>query len=506
MWQAPEMLWVLHEEWDLDLRSGDPLSFPGYADRLAELHRESVRTGLVDTGESAFVLIEGDFEVIGGSMGLVHGEKVVRALDRAVERRLPVVVVTRSGGARMQEGMVSLVQMGRTAAAIRRHARTGLQSISVHRSPTTGGVFASYGSLTDLRVVEAGATIGFAGPRVVEQTAGGSVDGRSHSAETAYDAGLVDAVVPADDLGRWVETALGFTDTPLATPDAIEATGPVGPQNPAPTDPGTGTDAPVVIAGERDGERLGAGVVVDDNPAWAAVLAARAPDRPSGIQIAVALVDSWTELAGGVDATLRCGLARVGGHRVIVVATDRHADGGQPGPVGFRKAQRAVALAGRLGLPIVSLVDTPGADPRPDAENDGIAAEIAATFAAYAEAPVPTVAVCVGEGGSGGALALAVADRFLVQTTAIFSVIGPEGAAAILERDATRAAEVAPRLRLRSEDLADLGIVDAVVGDDPDSTAAAVRTALDELTGSRAGEVGERRLSRWDEATERGLR
>lgn len=512
MWQAPEMLWTLREEWDLDLHSGDPLTFPGYGERLAELDGESVRTGLVDTGIRAFVLIEGDFAVIGGSMGLVHGEKVVRALDRAVDRRLPVVVVTRSGGARMQEGMVSLIQMGRTAAAIRRHSRAGLLSISVHRSPTTGGVFASYGSLTDLRVVEAGATIGFAGPRVVEQTAGGSVEGRSHSAETAYTAGLVDAVVVEDDLVSWVETALGFTDTPLPASDGAD-TGPTSVrQQRGDGASGHRTDlgAQIAIDGEADpdpgdGEKPDDGAAAIGNPAWAAVLAARSPERPSGIQIAAALVASWTELRGGVDSTLRCGLARIGDHRVVVVATDRHADSGQPGPIGFRKAQRAVALAGRLGLPIVSLVDTPGADPRPDAENDGIAAEIAATFAAYAEAPVPTVAVCVGEGGSGGALALAVADRFFVQQTAIFSVIGPEGAAAILERDATRAPEVAPRLRLRSSDLMDLGIVDAVVSDDPDTTAAAVRTTLDELTGPDLADVGQWRLTRWDEATSHWL-
>ncbi|MEO6628936.1 MAG: carboxyl transferase domain-containing protein, partial [Aquihabitans sp.] len=198
------MLFDLSEEWDTELRSGDPLGFPGYAAKLGALDGESVRTGLAD----GFVLIQADFDVIGGSMGLVHGEKVLRAFDRAVDARLPVVVVTRSGGARMQEGMVSLIQLARTAAAAQRHQAAGLLSISVHLSPTTGGVFASYGSLTDLRIAESGATIGFAGPRVVEQTTGEALTGDSHTAESAFAAHLVDAVAPTGELGAWVASAL----------------------------------------------------------------------------------------------------------------------------------------------------------------------------------------------------------------------------------------------------------------------------------------------------------
>jgi acetyl-CoA carboxylase carboxyl transferase subunit beta len=221
------MFVALTEEWDTELRSGDPLGFPGYADKLAGLDHESVRTGTVGEGPDRYVLVEGDFDVIGGSMGLVHGEKVVRAFDRATAARLPVVVVTRSGGARMQEGMVSLIQMARTTAAADRHAAAGLLSIAVHRSPTTGGVFASYGSLTNLRVAEAGATIGFAGPRVVEQTSGQAIDGRSHTAETALAAGLVDAVVPPDGLVGWVEAALGHREAPLRAPRPPTPAGPV---------------------------------------------------------------------------------------------------------------------------------------------------------------------------------------------------------------------------------------------------------------------------------------
>jgi acetyl-CoA carboxylase carboxyl transferase subunit beta len=447
------------EEWDTDLRSGDPLGFPGYAERVAAMGGESVRTGLAD----GFVLVECDFDVIGGSMGLVHGEKVVRAFDRATERRLPTVVVTRSGGARMQEGMVSLIQLSRTAAAVARHQAAGLLSIAVHRSPTTGGVFASYGSLVDLHVAEAGATIGFAGPRVVEQTTGSPVGTDSHVAEAALDAHLVDAVVEPEATLAWVRAALGLEVVPL-----------VAPRPPVPTrrtDPG---DA-------------------DDDPAWRAVLRARQLGRPSGIQVAAAATTSWTELGAGTDPAMRTALVTVGGRRAVVVAMDRYAaagpsgQAGQPGPAGYALACRGIDLAGRLGLPIVTFVDTPGARVDPEAERGGIAGAIARTHLAMATAPVPTVSVCVGEGGSGGAQALSAADRLLIQEGAIFSVIGPEGAAAILERDAAKAPEVAPLLRLTATDLVGLGIADELVPDPMEATVAAVHAALDGVAiGDRA--------------------
>jgi len=433
------MLFRLIEEWDAGLRSGDPLCFPGYGGLLAGLPHDSVRTGR--TAEA--VVIAGDFDVLGGSMGVVHGEKVVRAYDRAVAARLPVIVVTRSGGARMQEGMVSLIQMQRTAAAASRHRAAGLLSIAVHRSPTTGGVFASYGSLCDLRVAEAGATIGFAGPRVVMQTTGEAVEGRSHSAETALAAHLVDAVVAPDDLRALVEGAFGFSRVPLV----VRA---LPPAEPEPTASG----------------------------AWGEVLRARRRGRPTGIDLAAVLCSSWTEIGEGVDRALRVGLATIEGGRVVVVASDRYAGTGRPTPAGFALVQRGVAMAAQLGLPVVSLVDLSGADVGPAAENGGIASEIARTFAAFANLPTVSVSVCVGEGGSGGALALAACDRLLIQRHAIFSVIGPEGAAAILHRDAELAPRVAEPLRLTSSDLLDLGIVDEVIGETAADVQIAVRAAL----------------------------
>ena len=432
----------LVEEWDAELRSADPLRFPGYAEKLAALEQESARTGRTEH----YALAELRFEVLGGSVGLVAGERIVRAYQRAVDLRLPMVVVTATGGSRMQEGMLSLIQMARTADAAAAHAAAGLLSVAVLRSPTTGGPYASFVSLADLRVASPGATIGFAGPRVVEDTTGEKLPAGAHTAESAFEHGLVDAVVAEADQATWVETALGLRPAPFWRTSPPENGGEVR-QN-------------------------------EDGGAWEEVRRARAADRPTGIDWAARLCSSWTELRGA-DPVVRAGLATVTDRRVVVVAMDRHAGDGRPRPAGYRLAQRAIGLAGRLGLPLLTLVDTPGAHPGHESEVAGLAGEIARTFAAMATVPTPTVSVCVGEGGSGGALAMAAADRFLMQRHAVFSVIAPEGAASILHRDASRAPDVAPSLRLTSADLVELGIVDATVEEDDAAMAEAVAAALD---------------------------
>ena len=447
------------QEWDADLLAGDPLAFPGYDEsrRALVVTGEAVQTGRTEH----YAYIEGRFDVLGGTMGAAVGERVVRAYDRARDLGLPVVVATRTGGARLQEGMVALVQMARTASAATRHARAGLLSLGVYGSPTTGGVYASYGSLVDVRAAVDHAVIGFAGPRVAEAALDEALPPGSHTAEAAYDEALVDELLAADEAAQWVDVALGRVDRPLPTRPL-----------PAWTDPGV-------------------------EGAWGEVLRARAPGRPTGIDRAARLCSSWLELRGA-DPVVRAGLATVAGQRCVLVATDRYHGAGRPAPAGFRLAQRAVGLAGRLGLPVVTLVDTPGADPSPAAESDGQAQEIARTLQAFAACPTPVVSVCVGEGGSGGALALSYADRLIMQEHAVFSVIAPEGAAAILERDPDRAPDVADRLGLTSGDMLALGVVDEVIADGQKPLDAAVAAALD------AARPGEREV-RFDRVTHRWL-
>lgn len=450
------MLHPLQAEWDADLRAGDPLSFPGYVPPA----EESVRTGVTSAG---YALVEGRFEVMGGSMGAAHGERVVRAYRRARDARVPVVVVTTSGGARMQEGMVSLLQLGRTAAAARDHAAAGLLQVAILRGPTSGGVYASYASLADIRAAEPGAMIGFAGPRVVELTTGEKLPASSHTAESAYRHGLVDALVARDDQPAFVERALALGNW------------------------------------ERNGRDVGLTVpkTGGGGSAWDEVLAARDPERPSGEAWAAAITDedSWTPLrATPPDPCVEAGLASIEGRRVAVVAMNRR----RPRPEGFRLAQRAAALAGRLGLPLVTFVDTPGADPSPSSEAAGIAGEIARTFATLDAAPTRTVSVCVGEGGSGGALAIAHADRLLMLEHSIFSVIAPEGAAAILDRATDTAPDRAADLKLTAADLLALGIVDEVIREDATAVRKSVLRAIDDAV------PGDRRR-RPDAATGRWL-
>jgi acetyl-CoA carboxylase carboxyl transferase subunit beta len=436
------------DKWDVGLHGDNPLGFPDYA----APENESVRTGRTEH----YALIEGRFDVMGGSMGAAHGERVVRAFQRATDERLPVVVVTTSGGARLQEGMVALVQMARTSAAAVAHAHAGLMQIALIRSPTTGGVYASYGSLGDVRAASPGALIGFAGPRIVHETLNVDVNTDSHSAESAFKAGRIDAIVSDIDQPRFVEGVLGLRNLP---PDPAE---------PFP--------------------RALTAVDAADGPldAWAAVNNARAERRPSGWQWAAALCESWIELKG-LDPVVRAGIATMGGRRVIMVACDRHSGSGRPTPTAYQLVRRAMKMADRLGLPFVSLVDTPGAEPGPESERGGIAFEIAKTFVAQASMRVPSVALCVGEGGSGGALALGACDRLLLLPDAVFSVIGPEGAAVILGRDARRAPEFAALLKLTAPDLLALGAIDGVVAGGVDAVRAALLAELDEaVPGDRA--------------------
>ncbi|MFG2939582.1 carboxyl transferase domain-containing protein [Streptomyces sp. NPDC048282] len=462
------------ERFDLDLASSDPLHFPGYAEQLDRVGAESVDTRLVDLGGTKAVLVECRFDRHGGTMGTVAGERIVRAYHRATDLRTPVITLIATGGARLQEGMLSLVQMARTTDAAAAHARAGLLSVGVLRSPTTGGVLASWGSQPDLRAARRGATIGFGGPLVVERVTGQLPPPNSHTAEAAYAHGLVDALLDEPDEEPWISAALGHTDTPLR----------------------------LRRAGPDSYEPFGAAVPRD---AWEALRRVRRSDRPSGLEWAAALTGSWVELHG-TDPAIRAGLARLDGVRLVVVAMDRHArsDGAaRPGPAAYRTARRAVALAGRLGLPLLTLIDTPGAEPGPDAEADDIGGEIARTLRAMSELPSVSVAVCVGEGGSGGAMALAHADRLFLLDDAVFSVIGPEAAAVILGGDAARAPDLARSLGIRAEDLRRLGLVDALADVRPPGRAGHLRARIADALATAA--VGDR-ARRLDAATAGRLR
>ena len=464
----------------------DPLVFTDslpYADRLASARAatgeaEALVVGTAAVGGQAAVLAVMDFSFMGGSMGAAVGEGVAAAADLALARRAPLVVVTASGGARMQEGVLSLLQMARTAHSVALLREAGLLSVCVLTDPTFGGVTASFASLGDVLVAEQGALVGFAGPRVIRQTVREELPEGFQGAASLLAHGLVDRVEPRERL------------RPLLARLLAMAHGAVAP-------------APATIAsGDGAEDAAVAGDDLDDGPAattrdpWEVVRLARHPGRPTALDH-LAGFDDFVELHG--DRSLRDdpavvgGLASLGGRTVVAIAHQKGHDTrelvarsfGMPHPEGYRKALRLMLLAERLALPVVTLVDTPGAYPGVAAEQGGQSIAIAEAIAASSRLAVPVVSVVTGEGGSGGALALATADRLLVSENAFFSVISPEGCAAILWRTAESAPQAARALRLTAPDLLALGVADAVVPEpaggahrDPGAAAAAVRAAL----------------------------
>ncbi len=455
----------------------DPLKWPGYRDaveraRLASGATEAVIAGSATIGGHEVEVAMFDFSFFAGSMGIVAGEQLALALKRAAARRKPVVVRTATGGARMQEGMAALVQMPKVVGARLALAQAHLPFIVVLGHPTTGGVLASLAATADVTIAEQGATIGFAGPRVVERFTGRPVAG-SHTAETALAAGLVDAVVPPERAARTVAHLLD-----VLAPDAGDGRAPVEPLG-------------------KGGHGQEAEPPAD---AWAAYQSSRSAERPKGPDLLRDALDAHAVLqgdrAGREDPSLVVALGRFQGRRIMAMAFDRTFS---PGPSAYRKAQRCVAIAVRLDLPVVTLIDTPGANPSEASENGGIAWAIAELFTSMLTAPVPIISVVTGEGGSGGALALATADVLVVYAGAVFSVIGPDMAAEILWRDPTRAPEAAELLRPTAQDLHRLGIADEVVPEplEPDSLKNVVAYHLDRLANMSGNELAQARRQRW---------
>ena len=466
---APQAIETLIDSGSFDadrpVAAADPLGYPGYAEALARARErseapEAVSAGAATIGGTPVEVAAFDFSFLGGSMGSGAGETLARAMERAVARGVPFVLRTETGGARMQEGMASLVQMPKVVAARVELGRAAQPFVAVLGHPTTGGVLASLGGLADVTIAEAEATIGFAGPRVVETATGRRLPDDSHTAAAAAAAGLVDAVVDADSVRGAVGTVLSI----------LRAT---------PAGAGTPIDAPP--ASDAD--------AIDS---WRALQDVRSAEWPRAPALARSMAEAFFELrgdrAGTDDPACRAALVTIRGARALVLALDHDLS---PGPGAYRKAVRCVRSASRLGLPVVTLVDTRGADPSEQSEAGGIAWAIAELFETMLRAPVPVVSVVTGEGGSGGALAFACADVLLAYEGAVFEVIAPELAAQILWRDPGRAPDAARLLQVGAGSLERLGICDGVLRGrpDPGSLAAAVAYHLARLEDATAAGV-----------------
>ncbi len=474
-------------EWDAELEPTDPLHFTGSEKYRSQLKRVQKKTGLRDavvTGEAQIggyplALAVFDFHFLGGSMGSVVGEKIARLFERAAEKRLPAFVITSTGGARIQEGMLALLQMAKTAAAAGRFQQQKLPFVVLFAHPTTGGVFASFANLADVALAEPKALIGFAGPRVVEGMTGKPLPPDSHRAEFQLQHGMVDAVVDRRELREIVRRLLAhaYHREPTHSPPQAKQ------------------------VRRRRRKRS----------TWEVVQVCRNPRRPGAGFYIEHLFDDFVPLrgdrAGGDDPAVLGGMASIGGRSVVVIGQDRTLDK-YIDPAGYRKSCRLMRLAERWSLPIVTFVDTKGANPTYEAEKGGIAHTLAVCLKTMSEVTVPTVAVVIGEGGSGGALALAVADRVLMQEFAIYSVISPEGAASIVFRNPKMAKEIAGDLRITAHELLRLGVIDQVIPE-PDGGAhtnpieaaelvgEAIIRSLDDITATSTEELVQKRYERY---------
>lgn len=441
------------EEWEKDMEFVNPLEFKGYEEKVKSLKEKTGLSEAVVTGKAS---IEGNPAVIAvcdgrflmASMGQVVGEKITRAVERATKEQLPVIIFACSGGARMQEGIVSLMQMAKTAAALKQHSDAGLLYVSVLTDPTTGGVTASFAMLGDVILAEPKALIGFAGPRVIEQTIGEKLPKGFQRSEFLLEHGFIDRIVERKEMRTVLGNILQMHHT--AQNHVI--------QKPVQT-----------VEKERQS--------VQAKDAWERVTISRKNDRPVGQDYIRTLFSDFLEFHGdrcyGDDPAIIGGIARFAGIPVTVIAQAKGKSTkenvahhfGMPSPEGYRKALRLMKQAEKFKRPILLFVDTPGAFCGIEAEERGQGEAIARNLFEMSSMKVPVLSVVIGEGGSGGALALAVADEVWMLENAIYSVLSPEGFASILWKDSKRASEAAAVMKLTAADLKKLGVIEAVIAE-----------------------------------------
>lgn len=423
--------------------------------RARELE-DAVVTGQVHVKDEPAILIAFNFRNHGGTMGVQEGRRISEAFRCSSERGLPVIAYISSGGVRIQQGVPALAQMASTVQAV--HDLVGQRPfVAILASPSTGGVYASFASLADIIVAEPAAVVGFAGPRVAQAATGEMLPPGSHRAEKAMENGMVDAIVKRQDLRDVIYRVIASSGARVTPTSAVSQT-----------------------------ERTRA-----TRTQLETLALARRNDRPTARDYISRIFTDFFELRGdrilGDDPTIIGGLVRLDGQSAILIAQQRQRielERGA-GPAGYRKAQRLISLAGRLGLPVVTFVDTPGADPGFESERHGIAGAIAHCLEALLSIPVPTISVILGEGTSGGAIALAAADCVWMQENAIYTAISAEGGSTILFGDVAHADQVAASWGMTADDLIPQGIVDHMVPEpaggahtDYDASAAEIKTAL----------------------------
>ena len=476
------------EEWDTGLSTENPLHMIGYPDKIKALQDktkldEAVITGKARIGENEVALMVMDGRFLMASMGEVVGEKIARGVERATKEKLPVIIFTCSGGARMQEGMTSLMQMAKTSAALKRHSDAGLLYITVLTDPTTGGVTASFAMLGDIILAEPKALIGFAGPRVIEQTIHKKLPKGFQRSEFLLKHGFIDKIVERKDMKTVLEQILTMHRLTTKHSGIVKNTGVVSEIK---TDlntvnPSSKREDVQAVSNKNAGKSrkqklsLAQKKRAGEKTAWERVLTSREKDRPVGEDYIYGLFEEFIEFHGdrnfGDDAAICGGIAYFQGKPVTVIAQMKGKSTaeniarnfGMPEPEGYRKALRLMKQAEKFHRPIICFVDTPGAFCGIEAEERGQGEAIARNLYEMSALKTPILSVLIGEGGSGGALAMAVADEVWILENAVYSILSPEGYAAILWKDGSQAARAAKAMKLTSYDLYKAGFVEKII-------------------------------------------
>lgn len=466
--------------------SDDPLEFSdrvSYKERLDEARTETGYYDAVTTADgkiggipSTVCVLNGDFMM--GSMGRAAGDGIIAAMEHAIETRRPLIMVVASGGARMQENILSLMQMARTTAAVNKMHANGIPYIVLLTDPTYGGVTASFAMLGDIHIAESGARIGFAGRRVIEQNIREKLPSNFQTAEYLYEHGMVDMVVERRDLHDVLARILAVLTKQPREPKQINI-----------ATPAYDTSKKIRGMGETD--------------AYDKVLLARHENRPHFLDYISGIVDDWTYLAGdrlyAEDAAMASGIGFwrgipsviIGQEQGRTIETRQKHRFGMANPDGYRKAQRMMRLAEKFELPLISLFDTAGAFAGREGEERGQSQAVAESMSVGLSIKTPYVAVNVGQGGSGGAIAIGTADRVLMLENAIYSVIAPESCASILWKDNKFKADAAAAMKLTARDMANLNVIDEIIPEPDKGAHTNWQTTMELLSAAVANHIAE---------------
>lgn len=443
------------EEWDAKQQFNNPLNDQEYQNKLMNAYKkyhlkDAIVTGKIEIDGQPVAIGVMDNRFMMASMGHMVGEKVTRLVEEATRRKLPVIIFCSSGGARIQEGIISLMQMEKTAAAIKRHSDKGLLYISVLTEPTMGGVTASFATLADVILAEKGAMIGFAGPRVIEQNTGEKLPKGFQTSEFQLEHGWVDQVVSRPEMKNYLSRLLKlYSNHKKISYHGTKLTNNHAPKN------------------------IGEYKKVD---AWEVVKVARSKERPTTLDYINALFDHFVELHGDRsikdDNAMVAGIAEFHGQTVTIIGQQKgkgsmndaiHRNFGMASPEGYRKALRLMKQAEKFKYPIICFIDTIGAACGKEAEERGQGGVIAQNLYEMSTLGVPILSIVIGEGGSGGALALGVGNEVWMLENSVYYVLTPEAYASIVWRDNSRAHEAAERMKLRARDLYELGVIDRII-------------------------------------------